>query len=291
MLKRLKKLFNRKGRSLENLAQWLDFPVDSIALWQKGLAPGYRYRSFNIRKRNGGRRQIDAPSDNLRDLQRRVYHRLLKKLPVHDGATGFVPQRSIVDNARPHVGQTAVINIDLKDFFPSIKQEQVYAYWRHIGWGEEAAQALTHICCYRGRLPQGAPTSPAMSNAINMLLDTRLDKLTRRFGGNYTRYADDLTFSFPKFGPRQRNIIKYIKQILTEQGYEIQKKKKIRIQRSHQQQTVTGLVVNEKVNLPRTTRRKIRAMQHHRQMGKLSPRAEDTLAGYESLLNMIEKQR
>ncbi|HSH01185.1 MAG TPA: retron St85 family RNA-directed DNA polymerase [Anaerolineae bacterium] len=279
----------RRGRDVGVLAEWLGMQEGEIQPWQKGLPSRYRYQTFKIRKKRGGWRTIEAPNDQLKGLQRLVYQKLLKELPLHEAATGFVAGKSIVDNARPHVGQEVVINIDLKDFFPTIKAHQVMLFWQAIGWSEPAAHILTNICCYRGHLPQGAPTSPALSNAVNRRLDKRLAGLAAKLKGEYTRYADDLTFSFPKFGWRQRNVVPMVKKILQEEGYAIQKKKKIRIQRPHQRQTVTGLLVNEKINLPRKTRRKIRAMQHQRDLGRLSGRGKAELAGYEALLSMVEE--
>ncbi len=290
-LKKKVKSLNKK-RTVADLAAWLEYPEETLAQWENEQVSGYSYRRFYIPKRSGnGRRLIHAPNKNLRDLQRLIYLRLIKQLPVHDAATGFVPHRSIVDNARRHVGKDVVINIDLKDFFPSIKSAQVQAYWLYVGWDKRSAAILTNICCHNGELPQGAPTSPGLSNAVNMLLDARLDALAKAFKGEYTRYADDMTFSFAEYGGHKRGFIFYVRNILGEHGYQIQMKKRIRIQRSHQRQTVTGLVVNKQVNLPRRKRRQIRAMQHRRSLNQLSFQELNQLAGYESLLKMIETQR
>jgi hypothetical protein len=183
-----------------------------------------------------------------------------------------------------------VMNVDLKDFFDNTKSHRVFRYWVGEGWSHEAALTLTNICCLDGRLPQGAPTSPALSNLVNRYLDSRLEKLARTLGGRYTRYADDITISFQaKFGPKQRKLIPKLREILSQEGYAVQEQKKVRIQRAHQKQTTTGLIVNSHVNLPRATRRKIRAMQHRQRLGKLSESEEARLAGYEALVHMVEK--
>lgn len=304
------------GRSAADLAKWLGLPEEELRDWRKGPPPAPRgfqftYTRFEIPKRSGGMRAIDAPSDALKDLQRRILRRMLASLPVHPAGTGFVRGRSIVDNARPHAGRGVVINIDLADFFPSITAERVRAAFRALGWGADAAQILTNICTHEGRLPQGAPTSPAISNLVCRKLDTRLAALVgTRAEGAYTRYADDLTFSLPMFGrnrrrreppkdkprvppphPASRALLTRIREIIEDEGFRIQKKKKVRVQRAHQRQTATGLVVNVKVNLPRAVRRRIRAMQHRERKGLLDAKAKATLRGWEALARMVARQR
>ncbi len=122
-------------------------------------------------------------------------------------------------------------------------------------------------------------------------MDTRLSRLTQKFGGTYSRYADDMTFSFKTFTSATQQIFPLIRKILHDYGYAIQKKKKIRILRKHQRQTVTGLIVNEKINLPRVMRRKIRAMQDYAKKGRLLSEKKDSLIGYENLEQMIVRQR
>ncbi len=276
------------GRSLAELMRILDPKGDhGLERWLSGRPETYTYDVFQIPKRRGGFRTIHAPSPALADLQRRVYHKLLKELPVHEAATAYVPGRSILDNARPHAGKAVVVNLDLEDFFGSTKKEKVWEFWRAVGWGRKAALVLTEVCTLDGALPQGAPTSPALSNAVCRLLDVRLCRLAESVGGAYTRYSDDITFSFESFGSRQRWALKRAYEILAEHGYRIQRKKRIRIQRRHQRQTATGLVVNERPNLPRELRRRIRAMQHHERLGKLSPRDRRRLRGYEALQKMV----
>jgi retron-type reverse transcriptase len=289
----LGKLFRRE-RSLADLAKWLGVPPAELSLWRSGLpgpASGYGYSTFSIPKRHSGVRAIEAPTPKLKALQRTVVHRLLNPLPVHPAATGFVPGRSIVDNARPHVGQAVVVNIDLVDFFPSITRARVEAFFRAIGWNAEASAVLANLCTRDGHLPQGAPTSPALSNLVNRKLDARLDALARSFGGHYTRYADDLTFSFSEYPTRTRKAVKHIRAVIEDEGYRIQMKKKVRLQRAHQRQTATGLVVNAVVNAPRALRRKLRAMRHHAQTGRLPSGERERLRGWEAFVGMVVKQR
>jgi hypothetical protein len=182
----------------------------------------------------------------------------------------------------------------------------VYQAFRALGWGREASRVLTNICCHQEHLPQGAPTSPALSNLVCRKLDTRLAALVERAhgsskvapiqGGRYTRYADDLTFSFADFGgagtdSTSRAVLGSIRGILEAEGFQIQMKKKVRVQRAHHRQTATGLVVNRVVNLPREARRKIRAMQHRERMGQLDAREKAQLRGWEALAGMVARQR
>jgi RNA-directed DNA polymerase len=312
LLKSLFRIFRRE-RGVAELAQWLDLPAAELCEWLGSTpmwARGYDYARFTIPKRRGGARTIQAPSDKLKALQRRILHRLLNPLPMHPAATGFARGRSIVDNARPHVGRGVVINLDLADFFPSITAEHVVTAFRGLGWNAEAATILSRICTHEGHLPQGAPTSPAISNLVCRRLDERLTKLVKRFDGHYTRYADDMTISLPGLGhnkrlrckpknippfkqPRfpSRSLITTIRSIIEEEGFAIQMKKKLRVQRPHQRQTATGLVVNRTIHLPRAIRRRIRAMQHRQRLGQLDAARQKQLRGWEALLNMIERQQ
>jgi hypothetical protein len=275
---------------INDLSDWLELPIVALHPWLNGMPGEYKYESFRIPKKSGrGRREINAPNRQLKSLQRSVYHKLLKRLHLHQAATAYIPGKSIFDNALPHVRQEVVINIDLKDFFGSISSDKIYRYWHFLGWDVETSIILKNICCYRGSLPQGSPTSPALSNLCNQLLDARLEGMARKNKGQYTRYSDDLTFSFSNPYIHRRGVLEQIHQILASEGYEIQEKKRIRIQRSHQRQTTTGLVVNDKVNLPIEVRKRVRAMRHHLSRGTLLDKDKQRLVGYESLLKMIDK--
>jgi RNA-directed DNA polymerase len=277
------------GRSLDELKKFFSGSQD-LTLWLGGTPQGFSYTKFEIPKKSGGVRILNAPNDSLKKLQRKIHYSFLKSLKPHSSCRGFAQGQSIVTNALPHVGQAVVINLDLKDFFNTVTDKKVYNFFRAIGWGRSASKVLTNICCYQGTLPQGAPTSPALSNLVNYRFDVRLSNLVKKFGGIYTRYADDITLSFPKFDTKHKIILKYVSQIIRSEGFQIQKKKRIRIQRSHQRQTVTGLIVNQKVNLPRFLRRRIRAMEHQLSLGKIPKYRQTSILGYIALRNMLSKQ-
>lgn len=226
---------------------------------------------FSIRKKSGGVRMIHAPSKGLKAILRPLNLLLQTVYEVHPAASGFVPGRSIVDNAQPHVGKHYVYNLDLKDFFHSIDQQRVKRalIYSKNGLGkerEELAFMISGLCTHpieaegevRNVLPQGNPTSPTLTNIICMHLDRQLTGLARRFGLTYTRYADDITFSSqhnvykdPEFASELKKIIQQDQQLQINPA-------KTRLQRSTYRQEVTGLVVNDKVNTTRSYKKQIR---------------------------------
>ena len=250
-----------------------------------------RYHEFTIAKRGGGRRTILAPDAPLKQVQRRILRRLLALLLSHPAVNGFERGKSIVTNALYHTGKPVVVHLDIRDFFTSTAAKRVESFFRRIGWDRLAARRLTELCTYQGGLPQGAPTSPRLANLVNYRLDTRLDHLAVKLGAMYTRYADDLTFSFDQDrGGRVRALIRAVGRIVDGEGYRLHTRRKLSIRRRHQQQRVTGLVVNEGVNLPRETRRRLRAVEHRLAQGLKATLTEDQMRGWRALLAMVRRQ-
>lgn len=246
-----------RGYDLDVMAQRLGIELRKL----RDLEPSYH--SFYIPKRSGGTRKILAPSDRLKKVQRRILRRLLSRLRVHRSATGFQQDESFVSNARRHEGQAVVIRFDLQDFFPSIDAKRIERYFRFIGWNRRSAKLFVRLCTTEGVLPQGAPTSPRLSNLVNYKLDARLTALAQKFGGVYSRYADDITISLTQEDRRSvQVIIKTVERIVEEEGYRLNLKKGPDVRRRHQRQRVTGLVVNQRANLSRETRRWLRAVEH-----------------------------
>jgi retron-type reverse transcriptase len=285
---------------LKRLWSWLrhgsGHGVDELARrlgWSRAALEAVRpsYQTFSVPKRSGGKRRLDTPADPLKALQRQILRRLLKRLRCHQAATGFQPGQSIVTNARRHVGQAVVVRLDLKNFFESTPAYRVYRYFRAIGWNRQAAGFLTSWCTHRGRRPQGAPTSPRLSNLVNYHLDCRLAAMAKRMGLAYTRYADDITLSFPTDERKlMRYMIGFVRRVAAQSGYRVHGRKKMRIRRRHQQQRVTGLVVNEQARLPRATRRWLRAVDHHLRTGRPSTLTPAQRAGWSALETMIAGQ-
>jgi len=255
-LRRVAEIFSR-GRSVRELA-------NRLGMTEKALrAVPIEYDCFFLRKRSGGLREIHAPVDALKDVQRRILRRVLGGLKSHPAATAFERGRSIVDNATPHAGREVVLNLDLVSFFPSTRAERVKGLFRRCRWSRAAQKLLTDLCTHEGGLPQGAPTSPRLSNLVNLAVDRQLEGFANHFGAVYTRYADDITFSFPGDDRRAIHaVIRLAGDSLRRFGYTVHRRKKLSIRRAHQRQEVTGLVVNRAPNLPRETRRWLRAVKH-----------------------------
>lgn len=217
------------------------------------------YYEFEIPKRSGGVRQICAPYPILLYAQRWIYENILLKGKVHSVAKGFVPGQSIVDNAKEHVGNQAILKMDIKDFFPSITRQQVYYIFKWFGYTRKIAWNLASICCLNDVLPQGAPTSPILSNIISKRLDRRLVGLASHFNLKYTRYADDLTFSGENIPIK---FINYVIDIVSDQGFNINEEK-TRLISGNKQKIVTGISISEKITIPRAKKREIRKSIYH----------------------------
>lgn len=249
------------------------------------LGGRYHYRPFAIAKRDGRERRILAPSPALKELQRRLLHDYLGDLPVHPAATAFIPGSSIVANAQRHAGQAIIVTVDLQDFFESTRGGRVRAFFIRQGWRGEALAALMRLCVYHNGLPQGAPTSPALSNLVNIELDEALNQLARRAGATYTRYGDDLTFSW-RTDNVPANLQAAVCAELLRAGYQVQPRKNWHVYQASEEPQITGLVIGRdgQIRAPR------RILD---QVNKLRWRAwwthdEDTLArlrGYEGFLN------
>jgi RNA-directed DNA polymerase len=295
----------------EAIATLLGVSPDTLSqLMRPGTEPGSGYVEFEIPKAKGGTRRIAAPRTPLRKVQRTILDQILAKVPVHDACHGFVPGRSTVSNAKPHVGRAVVIKIDLKDFFPTVHYRRVKGLFQYLGYGEPVAAILAGLTTYRpklpnghvvwpGLLPQGAPTSPAIANLISRRLDQRLSKLAAKYDATYTRYADDLTFSFAT-NPEVKlgRFLWWVDGICQQEGF-TERPDKRRILRSKNQQRVTGLVVNRKVNLPRDDRRRFRAILHNCKTTGIAAQATRSgrgtdsdfkayLAGYAAYIHMVD---
>lgn len=266
-------------RTPEDLAHWLKIPVKKLA-WLTGRffvnerpqsVPESHYHYHWVKKKTSGYRLIEAPKSSLKAIQNQILREVLDLVPAHSAAHGFVKHRSIRTNAAPHVGQAWVLKLDLENFYPSVRFNRVVAIFHALGYCREVSQWLGRLTTavipsnlnspdqlsstvwpYQQRhLPQGAPTSPALANLSAFALDVRLQGLANRYHVRYTRYADDLTLSGNgKTTPALRELIPLMQRIVTSERFTVNKKKR-RVLRRHQQQNVTGLVVNQKLNLCR----------------------------------------
>jgi retron-type reverse transcriptase len=259
------------GLSVSKL-RWLAYHTE--------VATRVHYVSFDVPKKSGGTRTLSAPHRTLAAAQQWVLIHILSALPVADAAHGFLPGRSIVTNARPHAGRAVVVNLDLEDFFPSITFPRVRSVFQRVGYSPAVATILALLCTecprkpveYAGQtyhvavgsrgLPQGACTSPGLSNQVARHLDSRLHGLAQKLGLTYTRYADDMTFSGgDEAHSRVGYLMARVRHVAEDEGFTVNVKKS-RVLRRSAAQRVTGLVVNDRPGVPRATVRRLRAILH-----------------------------
>ena len=265
------------------------------------------YVTFAVAKRTGGERLIMAPKTRLKAIQRRLNALLVDKLPSSEYAHGFVARRSIRSNAQPHVGKAVVLHLDLKDFFPSIHFGRVRGLLIALGYGYPVAATLAALMTESPRqpvvaagvryfppigpraCPQGAPTSPGLSNAIVVKMDRRLAGIARRMGFAYSRYADDLSFSGDDVG--QAHALRCLAQRIVEaEGFALNHAK-TRVLRRGTPQRVTGVIVNDVLGLSRQERRRLRAALHQSHLRARSAggaaQLDAALRGKLAYLNML----
>jgi hypothetical protein len=288
--------------SPQQLAEALGLTVARLRwlAYHRDAATRLHYRRFVIPKRGGGERAIWAPLPALKAAQHWILRNVAEKLPVHGAAHGFLPGRSTLTNAAAHTGARVVVKMDVKDFFPTVTLKRVKGIFRKAGYREQVATLLALLCTEAPRevvehggqtyyvslgprcLPQGAPTSPALTNTLCLRLDRRLSGLAKRLGWRYTRYADDLTFSLPtshQGKPHLGTLMGLVRRVVEAEGFRLHPEK-TRVHRRGGRQRVTGLVVNGAgaPRVPRAVRRRLRAAAHNLSQGK-PPRDGETVEG------------
>ena len=265
----------------EEIARAMVIPLPSLRwlTYHRKSATLVHYHRYSIAKKTGGVRHISAPKRALKNAQYWLLENVLAKLETEPQAHGFVPGRSILSNAAPHCGKPIVINMDLKEFFPSITFRRVKGLFHKLGYSEHAATVFALLCTEPPRvaaeldgkvyhvalgarvLPQGACTSPVITNALCKRLDRRLVGLAAKHGFAYTRYADDLTFSGSESSAVGK-LLKSVRSILTGEGF-VEHPRKTRVMRKSNRQEVTGLTVNAKASVSRKELRTLRAILHN----------------------------
>jgi len=272
--------------SIGALADWLAADPNEL-LWFADLkrlaykTPCAQLRHYHYRvlaKRFGRVRLIEAPKPRLKQLQRQILSGILEKIPPHPAAHGFLKGRSIKTFVAPHVGQRAILRMDLRDFFPSVGAARIQAFFRIAGYPESVADLLGGVCTSatprdvwngigfdvdpadvhearllyaRPHLPQGAPTSPALANLCAYRIDCRLAGFAASVGATYTRYADDLAFSGGEAFERSSDRLSpHIAAILHEEGFTVHHRK-TRVMRQGVRQHLAGLVANQRLNVMR----------------------------------------
>lgn len=200
----------------------------------------YYYQQITIKKKSGGDRTLSVPAVTLKEIQKWILDNVLNKMYISPYAMGFQKNRSIVTNANAHVGKKCVVNLDLKDFFPSVKLEKVFRAFYYYGYTISVSYLMARLCTYNNELPQGAPTSPYLSNVVCLKMDKRISELAKKYDASYTRYADDITLSA---NADISNIIPVVEKIVTDEGFSLNDKK-TRVLYEYQRQEVTGLLVS-----------------------------------------------
>lgn len=214
----------------------------------------YYYRIFSIPKRTGGYRTIEAPTPLLKKIQQQILENFLEPHPVSRFAKAYKKGATLKEMARFHVKQHMVVRIDLTDFFGSLKEVSVFRFFRQQGYSEAVTVILTKLTTYKGALPQGAPTSPTLSNILMRKIDEKVGSYCSENKIRYTRYADDLVFS-GNFSIKR--LLAKLHTVLAPQQLRLNNQK-TRVMRRHSTQMVTGLVVNDRLGIKRDTRRKLR---------------------------------
>ncbi len=315
---------NSEERAAENELPALDTPDQLAAAlgitipqlrgmaFHRDAATSLHYARFTIPKRDGTERPIWAPKKRLKAAQRWILHHIVERFPVHGAAQGFLVGRSTLSNAAVHANPKILLKMDVKDFFPTVTWRRVKGVFRRAGYRDRIATLLALLCTEAPRevvqvegktyyvslgprcLPQGAPTSPAITNALCLRLDRRLAGLAAKLGWRYSRYADDMTFSLPathKDKPRLGALLGCVRRVVEAEGFEV-KDEKTRVHRTGGRQSVTGLVVNGegRPRTPRKLRRELRAAIHNLKAGKPLKEGESLarLTGYAAYVYMTD---
>jgi len=260
-------------RTAQDVADLLDIDLQCL-IYHLYILPDYkRYVTFEIPKKSGGMRTISAPATALKIIQQKLNQVLQHVYQQKPSVHGFTLERSILTNAEMHSKRRYIFNVDLKEFFPSINFGRVRGLFIFPPYNRDSAVAtiLAQICCFNNGLPQGAPTSPIISNMICSRMDRELQDVAKQHQCNYTRYADDITFStyvrdFPSALARiassgQVEVGTDLESIINNNGFDINPNK-VRLKTRNQRQEVTGLTTNQFPNVRRKYVRQIRAMLH-----------------------------
>lgn len=266
--------------------------ISKYTIYQLSHHSDKYYKTYEIPKKSGGKRKICQPSKKLKGLQSWILVNILNKIQVSPSCKGFRKGSSTLDNALPHIGANTILNLDLKDFFPTVTSKQVYNVFKTIGYNKLIATVFTNICTYEQRLPQGSPCSPMLANLTSWTLDLRIQGYVGKRGISYTRYADDLSFS--GLNPSKVvKIIPMIKKIIDDENF-IVNHKKTRISSSSRAKIATGLVVNEdSVGIGKQKYKDLRAKIHHLTLPKeqTNEKLLYHVGGWLSYLNSVDKER
>jgi RNA-directed DNA polymerase len=274
----------------QSVAEVLGITDKELCYVLYALLPEKKYLSFQIPKKSGGHRQIFAPIPQLKYLQRKLKTLIEIEYKPRYTVHGFIKQKSIKTNAVPHLRKRYVLNIDLENFFPTITFPRIRGMFmsKPYNCDKKTATVLAQMCCNDGKLPQGAPTSPLISNMICSKLDGQLSKLAKEHGWTFTRYVDDMTFATNKksiasdiavFEDGRWKAGAKLTQIIIDNGFKINNNK-VRMQHFYDRQEVTGIVINKKLNIRRSYIRNLRAILHNWRKNGLLQTVESYFSDY-----------
>lgn len=250
------------------------------------LPPRFRYRHFSVPKADGSPRHLAEPGVDLKAMQYRIIEYFLHRQRPHAAAIGYRRRMSIADHAWAHAGAQTIITADIADFFPSTRRYRVRQFWKAHPFCRTAGdvQLLTNLTTYRGSLPQGAPTSPLLSNLVNRDLDARLKRLAAESGGRYTRYADDLAFSWQMRGRPPSDLEASVRRVLRDAGYRLHPRKGWQVWSRGDEPEITGVVLTQdgRVDLPPAL------LATMRDLARQDP-TDPRLAGYDGYRQMVTR--
>jgi len=266
--------------------------ISKYTIYQLSIHAGTYYKTYKIPKKSGKSRIICQPSRKLKGFQSWILVNILEKTKVSNSCKGFEKKTSTLDNAIPHKGANTVLTIDLKDFFPSISSKQIFNVFRTLGYNDLISTVFTNVCTYNNFLPQGSPCSPKLANLTAWMLDIRIQGYVGKRGINYTRYADDLTFS--GLNPANVvNIIPMIKQIIESENFKVNHSK-TRVSSSARAKIVTGLVISdEKIGIGKKKYKNVRAKIYElsQPSAKRNVKLLFEVNGWLSYLNSVDQER
>lgn len=261
-------------------------PVCREVLRSGRLAPHFGYRHFTLPKKTGGRRAVAEPDARLKEAQRAIIARYFAADECHPAAIAYRAKKSIAHHVWPHAGADFMVSADIEDFFPNTLTARVEAWWRERVTSEQA-RLLTALTTDRGALPQGAPTSPALSNFVNRELDEELARRAAACHARYTRYCDDMLFSWRWGVEPSPDFEAGVRAALHGFGYILHPKKGWRLHRRRDEPEITGLILTRHggVRVPDRIYTAMNALK-----GRNAPADADRLAGYRGYVRMARKR-
>jgi len=231
------------------------------------------YLSYPISKKSGKKRWLDAPVDSLKELQSSLLFNFVYRFMAHPSAVGFIAGIGVADGATRHLKNNAILCMDLENFFNSIKSRELYKLAFHLfnrykkidkdfTFSKKDLENFVRLITYKGQLPQGSPTSPALANLYCMQMDKEIERYAVKCNLVYTRYADDITLSHKNKDTKMGQHIKPLTAIVDSHKLSVNKKK-TRIRKPNQRMSVTGVVINSKLSVPKWKWRNFRAKLHN----------------------------